>query len=61
MKSPTIGDLINANKVLHKIKENAMTVNFPSLGSLHNAVLKYYSDVSLANLFSGNSTGGFSW
>ena len=40
MKSPTIGDLINANKVLPKIKENSMTVNFPSLGNLHNAVLK---------------------
>ena len=58
MKSPTIGDLINTNKVLHKIKENPMTMNFPSLGNLHNAVLKCYNDASLANLPSGNSTGG---
>ena len=34
MKPPAIVDLINANKVLCKIKENPMTVNFPSLGNL---------------------------
>ena len=59
MKLPTIGDLINANKVLRKIKENPMTVNFPSLGNLHNAVLKCYSYASLANLPSGNSKDGY--
>ena len=59
MKSPTIGDLINANKVLRKIKENPITANFPSLGNLRNAILKCYSDASLANLPSGNSTGGY--
>ena len=59
MKLPTIGDLINANKVLRKIKENPMTVNFLSLGNLHNAVWKCYSYATLANLTSGNSKGGY--
>ena len=59
MKSPTICDLINANKVLLKIKENSMTMNFQSLRNLYNAVFKWYSDASLANVPSGNSTGGY--
>ena len=59
MKSQTIGDLINTNKVLRKIEENPMTVNVPSPGNLHNVVLKCYSDASLAKLPSGNSTGGY--
>ena len=34
-------------------------MNFPSLGNLHNAVLKCYSDAPLGNLRSGNSTGDY--
>ena len=36
-----------------------MTLNCPSLGNLCNPILKCYSDSSLANLPSGNSTSGY--
>ena len=40
MKFPTTGDLINTNKVLHKIKENPINVTFPSLGNSDYVVFK---------------------
>ena len=59
MKGPIVSDLIKANKVLRKIKDSPLVITFPNLGNIEKGIIKCYSDASLANLPSGNSTGGY--
>ena len=58
MKNPVIANIIKANKVLRRIKENQLVIKFPNLGKVEQLQLQCYSDASLANLASGNSAGG---
>ena len=58
LKNPIIANIVKANKVLRRIKENPLVVRFPNLGELDQLQLQCYSDASLANLSSGKSAGG---
>ena len=55
MKNPQIEDVLAANKLLWKVKERPLRINFPNLLDLGNIQLICFSDASLANLPSGNS------
>ena len=53
----TIGDLMEANKVINRVKTEQVSLFFPVLtGEIH---LLCYSDASFANLSSCHSQGGF--
>ena len=59
MKSPTVGDVLKANKVLRYIKSDHLHICFPSLQNLKNCKIYCYSDASLGNLPNGKSTAGY--
>ena len=59
MKTPNIGNMLRANKILSKIKEYPLRTKFLDLGDLKKIKLLCYSDASLGNLPSGKSTGGY--
>lgn len=53
----TVGDLIEANKVIKRVKTDQISLFFPMLaGDVH---LEGYSDASFANLHDSGSQGGF--
>ena len=54
-----IEHILKANKVLRRIKENPLTIGFPSLGDFEKTKIFCYSDASLGNLPSGKSSGGY--
>ena len=58
LNNPIIANIVKANKVLRRIKENPLVIRFPNLGELDQLQLRCYSDASLANLSSGKSAGG---
>ena len=59
MKNPKIENVLVANKLLRKVKEQPLRINFPNLSDLGNIQLICFSDASLANLPSGRSSGGY--
>ena len=58
LKNPIIANIVKANKVFRRIKENPLVICFPNLGELNQLQLHCYSDASLANLSSGDSARG---
>ena len=58
MKTPEVGNLMKANKILSKVKETPLCTKFPDLGNLEKLKIICYSDASLGNLSSGKSVGG---
>ena len=58
MKNPKIENVLAANKLLRKVKQQPLRINFPNLSDLGNIQLICFSDASLANLPSGRSSGG---
>ena len=58
MKNPKIEKVLAANKLLRKVKEQPLRINFPNLSDLGNIQLICFSDASLANLPSRRSSGG---
>ena len=56
MKNPKIENVLAANKLLQKVKEQPLRINFPDLGNIQ---LICFSNASLANLPSGRSSGGY--
>ena len=55
----TVDHLLQANKVIRKLKSEALQVKFPRLGELTNLKLLLFNDASFANLPDGtSSTGG---
>ena len=58
MKNPKIENAPAATKLLRKVKEQPMRINFSNLSDLGNIQLICFSDASLANLPSGRSSGG---
>ena len=59
MKNPKIENVLAANKLLRKVKEQPLRINFPNLSDLGNIQLICFSDASLANLPSGRTSGGY--
>ena len=59
MKTPKISDIVTANKILRRIKEQPLKIMFPGLTDLNDIQLVCYSDASLANLPSGRSSEGY--
>ena len=59
MKVPKVENILKANKVLQKIKCNPLAICFPCLDSLEECTITCYSDASLGNLQSGQSSGGY--
>ena len=57
MEYPKIENVLAANKLLRKVKEHLLRINFPNLSDLGNIQLICFSDASLANLPSGRSPG----
>ena len=55
MKNPEIENVLAANKLLRKVKQQPLRTNFPNLSDLGNIQLICFSDASLANLISGRS------
>ena len=58
MKNPKIKNVLAANKLMRKVKEQSLRINFPNLSYLGNIRLICFSDASLANLPSGRSSRG---
>ena len=55
----TVDHLLQANKVIRKLKSEALQIKFPRLGELSNLKLMLFNDASFANLPDGtSSTGG---
>ena len=55
----TVDHLLQANKVIRKLKSEALQIKFPRLGELSNLKLILFNDASFANLPDGtSSTGG---
>ena len=59
MKNPKLENVLAANKLLRKVKEQPLRINFPNLLDFGNIQLICFSDASLANLPSGRSSGGY--
>ena len=61
MTNPKIENVLAANKLLRKVKEQPLRINFPNLSDLGNMQLICFSDASLANLPlpSRRSSGGY--
>ena len=53
MKNPKIENVLLANKLLRKVKEQPLRINFRNLSDLGNIQLICFSDTSLADLPSG--------
>ena len=58
-KSPTVSDILLANKTVEKAKKNKLRLIFPDLGNPEFWEVKVYSDAAHANLKDEKSTGGF--
>ena len=56
-KSPTVQNILVANKALKKMKANTVCLKFPALGCKNKLEIVAYSDASHANLPSGASQG----
>ena len=55
----TVDHLLQANKVIRKLKSESLQIKFPRLGNLSNLQLLLFNDASYANLPDGtSSTGG---
>ena len=59
MRSPMINDILLANKVLRKLKEQPLKLKFPKFENLNDLQILCYADASLANLVLAKSTCGF--
>ena len=59
MNNPKIKNVLATNKLLRKVKEQPLRLNFPNLSDLGNIQLICFSDASLANLPSGRSSEGY--
>ena len=58
-KTPTVSDIVLANKIVEKANKNRLRIVFPDLGNPQLWEVKAYSDASHANLKGEKSTGGF--
>ena len=58
VKSATVEDVMQANKVVRKAKSNTVRLRFRDLGDVKRADLISFSDASLGNLKDGASQGG---
>ena len=58
IKNAKIEDILKANKVLKKLKDD-VTISFPKLNFSTNLKLLVYADASYANLKDGGSQGGY--
>ena len=57
-KSPTVRNIIMANKAVKKLKDNDVHLIFPNIGQPHKWKIRTYGDAAHANLPSGASQGG---
>ena len=55
----TIDDVLRANKVLKRVKQRDVTLQFKALDGSDGYTLECYSDASFGNLPGGGSQGGF--
>ena len=55
----TVDDVIRANKVVKKVKQRNVTLQFKALDCSDGYTLECYSDASFGNLPGGGSQGGF--
>ena len=59
MKTATVENLVQLNKVITRVKTEPYKLMFPKLNSLENCYLECYSDAAFANLPDEGSQGGF--
>ena len=57
LKDATFKDIINVNKIIRKVKNNQLSLQYFSLG--RTAKIVAYTDASFANLPDGGSQGGY--
>ena len=57
-EDPTVRKLIEANKIIRKLKSRKVCLKFPDL-LVEDLEVVYYSDASHANLSTGASQGAF--
>ena len=58
LKNARVQDILDANKVVKKVKSETVKLKFQHLGTTKNIRLGVFSDASLANLPDGGSQGG---
>ena len=58
LKNARAQDILDANKVVKKVKSETVKLRFQHLGTTENIRLGVFSDASLANLPNGSSQGG---
>ena len=58
IKDANIGDLVQTNKKIRKLKLEQISIHFPNLGSIQECMLVCYSDASFTNLRNASSQGG---
>ena len=59
VSNATVEDVIRANKVVKKVKQRNVTLQFKALDGSDGYSLECYSDASFGNLPGGGSQGGF--
>ena len=59
LKSPTVKDILRANKIVNKLKGCDVRLLFHVVGNLSECVLHVFADASYGNLPGGGSQGGY--
>ena len=59
LKTATVQNIVQMNKLIERIKTDALKLSFPKLESIENCSLECYSDAAYANLPDEGSQGGF--
>ena len=59
MRSPTVADVVSANKIVRRLHTEQTRIMFPRLCSLTECTLSVFADASFANLSDGASQGGY--
>ena len=58
LKHATVKNILDANKVVKKLKSDSLVLKFPSINE-ENVKIVVYSDSSFGNLPDGSSQGGY--
>ena len=59
LKNATVNNILEANKVIKRLKSETVELKFQHLGDITKVQLLAFSDASLGNLPDGGSQGGY--
>ena len=59
LNEANVGDFMRLNKVISRVKNETVILQYPSLQNIDNCMFECFSDASFANLSNSGSQGGF--